>query len=51
MMADTKRTNIYLTEKQHKELKRIYAETGQRITETIRQAVDEYLKKLKENKK
>lgn len=34
----------YLTEEQHKALKMIYANTGQRITESIRQAIDEYLK-------
>ena len=37
------RTQIYITEEQHKELKKIYAETGQRITESIRQAIDGYL--------
>jgi hypothetical protein len=37
------RTQIYITEEQHRELKRIYAETGQRITESIRQAVAAYL--------
>lgn len=34
---------IYLKEEQHKELKRIYAETGQRISESVREAVDAYL--------
>jgi hypothetical protein len=35
---------IYITPEQHKALKRIYAETGMRITETIRQAIDKYLR-------
>ena len=35
---------IYIPEEQHKELRKIYAETGQRMTESIRQAIDEYIK-------
>lgn len=34
---------VYITEEQHKELKIIYANTGQRITESIRQAIHMYL--------
>lgn len=37
------RITVYLTEEQHKALKRIYAGTGARITESIRQAVDKFL--------
>ena len=44
------RTQIYITEDQHKELKKIYAETGQRITESIRQAVADYLRNKKMHK-
>lgn len=39
-----KAMQIYITSEQHKELKRIYAETGQRMTETIRKAIEDYLK-------
>lgn len=35
---------IYISEEDHKKLKQIYAETGQRITESVRQAIKEYLK-------
>jgi len=45
-----KAIQIYMTEEQHKKLKFIYAETGQRITETVRKAIDEYLNN-KENEK
>lgn len=38
-----KAMQIYIEEEQHKELKRIYAETGQRITDTVRKAIEEYL--------
>jgi hypothetical protein len=40
-----KAMQIYIEEEQHKKLKRIYAETGQRITDTVRKAIEEYLKK------
>jgi hypothetical protein len=43
------RTQIYLTPEQHKKLRMIYAETGQRITETVRLAIEEYLCKKKES--
>ena len=33
---------ISLTEEQHKKLKQIYMDTGQRLTETVRRALDEY---------
>jgi len=35
---------IYVTESQLKELRLIYANSGQKMTETIRQAIDLYLK-------
>lgn len=38
-----KAMQIYIEEEQHKELKRIYAETGQRITDTVRKAIEAYL--------
>jgi predicted DNA-binding protein len=47
MKSETTRTQIYLQTEQHKALKRIYAETGQRITESIRLAVEAYLDDLK----
>ena len=34
---------IYMTKEQHKKLKMIYAETGQRISESVRQAIELYL--------
>jgi hypothetical protein len=37
------RTQIYITPEQHKKLKLIYAESGQKITESIRQAIEVYL--------
>jgi hypothetical protein len=42
-----KALTIQITDEQHTELKRIYAENGQRIAESVRQAVDEWLKKNK----
>lgn len=39
------RTTVYLTNEQHFQLKRIYADRGKRIAESIRDAVDEWLKK------
>ena len=42
-----KAMQIYVTDQQHKFLRKIYAETGQRMTETIRQAIDEYIKNEK----
>lgn len=38
-----KAMQIYIEEEQHKKLKRIYAETGQRITDTVRKAIEAYL--------
>ncbi len=43
------RTQIYITKEQHVALKKIYAETGQRVTETIRKAIEDYLKDENEN--
>jgi hypothetical protein len=40
---------VYIREDQHKKLKKIYAETGQRITESVRQALDSYLEKSDED--
>ena len=39
-----KAIQIYITEDQHTALKQIYADSGQRITESVRQAIEEYLK-------
>jgi len=44
------RTQIYITEEQQKELRTIYAETGQKITESIRQAITMYLKSYNKKK-
>ena len=43
-----KRTNIYLSEVQHKALKKLSKKTGLSLAELVRRAVDDYLdKKLK----
>ena len=38
---------VYITEEQHKQLKQVYADSGQRLTETVRQAIDLYFKNKK----
>ena len=47
MGSEMIKTNVYLTIDQHRELKLIYAKTGQRITETVRDAIDYYMKNNK----
>ncbi|MBI1927155.1 CopG family transcriptional regulator [Candidatus Poribacteria bacterium] len=42
-----KRTNIYLTDKQHEALSKIAKEEGTKLSELVRRAVDEYLARLK----
>lgn len=42
-----KAMQVYISEDQHKALKIIYAETGQRMTESVRKAIDDYIKKNK----
>jgi len=37
-----KAMQIYISEEDHKKLKQIYAGTGQRMTESVRQAIKEY---------
>lgn len=42
-----KRTNIYLTDPQHKQLQVLSRKTGTRVSELVRRAIDEYLQKQK----
>jgi hypothetical protein len=42
-----KAMQIYIAEEDHQKLKQIYADTGQRITESVRQAIKEYLENEK----
>lgn len=43
------RTQIYITPEQHKALKQIYTDTGQKITESIRQSIEVYLNEQRQN--
>lgn len=42
-----KRIDTYLTDKQIKQLKNLAIETGLKVAELIRRAIDEYLEKRK----
>jgi len=42
-----KSMQIYISEEDHQRLKQIYADSGQRIAETVRQAIKEFLKNYK----
>lgn len=44
-LTSVKRTNINLREHQHKALAELSAKTGATVSELIRRAIDEYLKK------
>ena len=46
-MPYVKRTNIYMDEKQLKRLKALSKETGAPMSELVRRAIEEYLKKRK----
>lgn len=45
-----KKTMVYLEEEQHEALRILAFETKVTMSEHIRQAIDEYLKKIKEEK-
>jgi len=42
-----KRVNLYITDEQHELLKRLHKNTGLRISEHIRKALDEYFQRNK----
>ena len=46
-----KRTNIYLSDKQDADLRQIAIETDVKFAEHVRRALDDYIKKLKREKK
>ena len=46
-----KRTNIYLSDKQDADLRQISKETDVKFAEHVRRALDDYIKKLKREKK
>lgn len=41
-----KRKNIYITDQQSENLERLHKETGTKVSESIRRAIDEYLEKM-----
>jgi predicted DNA-binding protein len=45
MYTSVKRTNIYIRQHQHKALAQLSEKTGATVSELIRRAIDEYLKK------
>jgi len=46
-IKNMKRIDTYLTDKQIKQLKNLAIETGLKVAELIRRAIDEYLEKRK----
>lgn len=45
--TNMKRTNIYLTDKQHSQLVNIVKSDGIKLSEIIRRAIDEYLERIR----